>query len=53
MALNVNVAMCGLSPEEGRWGQLGNGLNTLNRELQKYLQSELTTLFNSIPRYLQ
>ena len=42
--------MSGLSPEKGRWGRLGNGLITLNRELQKYLQSELRTLFNSIPR---
>ena len=45
-----SVALSGLSPEEGRWGRLGNGLNTLNRELQKYIQSELTTLFHSIPR---
>jgi hypothetical protein len=43
--------MAGLSPEEGRWGRLGNGLNTLNRALQKHLHAELKTLFNSIPRY--
>ena len=42
--------MSGLSPAKGRWGRLGNGLVTLNRELQKYVHSELTTLFHSIPR---
>ena len=42
--------MSDLSPEKGRWARLGNGLITLNRGLQKYLQSELTTLFHSIPR---
>ena len=44
------AAMTSLSSEEERWGRLGNGLNTLNRAVQKHLHAKLKVLFNSLPR---
>ena len=37
---------------ELRWGRLGTALNTVNRELHPYIESELKTYFNQLPRYI-
>ena len=40
-----------ISDAEGKWGRVGNGLNTLNRFIKKFIQAELITYFSSLPRY--
>jgi len=39
-----------ISDAEGKWGRVGNGLNTLNRFIKKFIQAELITYFSSLPR---
>eukprot|EP00092_Neocalanus_flemingeri_P015041 GFUD01016245.1.p1 GENE.GFUD01016245.1~~GFUD01016245.1.p1 ORF type:complete len:913 (+),score=201.86 GFUD01016245.1:85-2823(+) len=42
--------MSTITGEEANWGRVGNGLNTINRFLQKYVQMEIKTHFQNLPR---
>ena len=40
----------GVSDDEQRWGKVGAGMNCLSRELHPYVEHQLRTFYNTLPR---